>query len=239
LNGALPSSYALLADSGEAACGPLVDFCMSGAAPVYSGKEVCLPEYFSSTINSCQRFAACGPTMPLADGVELAGLVTRFAGCEASQGGSDCSCSDSNDLVFPFHLSAPPNDASCEAAIPMCDRNAVVQTQGAVSCEPQAVDTPDVNSCERSSSCVQEATADGQPFTASGFLRLWCRRTQAGTASWCSCGSDQKTARFQLGATGANASQACTQATNGCIQRVGGVRLGLVGDPGELPDPLP
>jgi hypothetical protein len=117
LNGTLASNYFLLADSGERACGPLADFCMSGETPVFDGKETCSPMYVSSDSESCQRFASCGSTMPLTDGVSLAQGKQRYASCAARPGGgSECSCSE-QDSAFLFQLSTVPDDASCASSI--------------------------------------------------------------------------------------------------------------------------
>jgi hypothetical protein len=67
LNGTLASNYGLLANSSDVACGPLADFCMSGADPVFDGYEACLPNYFTSDGEGCQRIEDCGAQMPLTD----------------------------------------------------------------------------------------------------------------------------------------------------------------------------
>jgi hypothetical protein len=112
---------------------------MSGAAPVFDGDEDCSPFLTTSDSDGCQRFAACGPSMALGDGVDMAQLKTRYAGCVPStSGGSDCSCSD-DDSSFSFHLSTPPDDASCEASIPNCDPHAVFESTGPTSWEPESL----------------------------------------------------------------------------------------------------
>ena len=238
LNGSLTSYYGLLADSGELACRPLADFCMSNVTPIFGGKETCLPGYFSSDSGGCQRFAYCGATLPLTDGVSLASFKERFATCvPGSGGGSECSCSD-NDSAFSFQLSTAPNDASCEASIPNCDPAAVIKPTGTPTCTPLSPDTSSGDTCGTTLSCVQGATIDNRSIVAEGLLGLACGRAAAGMPWWCTCASGADTARFQLGSAGATASQACSQATAGCLEHLG-VHFGPSGDPVPPPDPLP
>jgi hypothetical protein len=236
LNGTLASNYFLLADSGKLACGPLADFCMSGETPVFDGKETCSSTYFSSDSEGCQRFASCGSTMALTDGVSLAQGRERYANCAASPGGgSECSCSE-QDSAFLFHLATAPDDASCESSILNCDRGAVIKTTAPASCQLLVLDAYSADMCDANLSCVQDATVDNRSIQAEFSLGLLCRRAQAGMPWSCSCASGQKTARFALGATGASPSQACTQAKAGCLEQLGAF-IGPSGDNVSPPDP--
>ena len=238
LNGTLTSNYGLLADSGDLACGPLADFCLSNVTPTFSGKETCVPGYFSSDSQGCQRFAYCGATFPLTDGVSLASFKERFATCvPGSGGGSECSCSES-DTAFSFRLSTAPNDASCESSIPNCDRNAAIHVTGTPTCEPLYPDTSVGDTCGATLSCVQDATIDNRSIVAEGLLGLTCARAAAGMPWWCSCASGADNARFQLGSAGSTAAQACSQATAGCLEHLS-VHFGPSGDLVPPPDPLP
>jgi hypothetical protein len=229
--------FSLLADGGDAACGPFADLCMSGVSPVFDGEEQCLLGYFDSDAESCQRFASCGPEMTLGDDVSMLDLEQRHASCVATpDGGSDCSCSNS-DSGFSFHLATPPNDASCEASIHNCDPNAVTETTGPASCEPLGAISSDQDACDVLLSCAQDGTIDGQSLLAKGIVNLMCRRAEPGMPWKCSCMSGPETTKFELGAPGASAEQACTQAPATCLDRLG-VHLGPSMDLQPLPDPL-
>jgi hypothetical protein len=237
LNGLLASNYHLLADSGELACGPLVDFCMSGATPAFDGEEKCFSTYAASDSEGCHRIDSCGPQMPLTDDVSLAQFEQRNANCVAGpDGGSECSCYD-NDSAFSFQLSTPPDDASCESSIPNCDPKAVIEPTAPASCEPLSLDTHGDDMCQAFLLCTQDATVDNRSIVAHGSLGLICRRAEAGMPWLCSCASAQETARLELGAPGANASQACTQASAACLEHLG-LQLGPSGDPIQPPDPF-
>jgi hypothetical protein len=236
--GALTSNYDLLADSGELACAPLADFCMSGRAPVFDGEEKCSPIYATSDNEGCGRAEGCGAQMALTDDVSLAQLEERYARCEARPGGgSECSCSGP-DSAFLFQLSTAPDDASCAASIPNCDPNAVVETTGPASCEFLAFDTDGDDMCRAVLSCVQDATVDNRSIVARGSMVLVCRRAETGMPWVCSCASGPETARLELGAAGADASQACNQASAAFLERPG-LHLGPSVDLMEPPDPFP
>jgi hypothetical protein len=238
-NGTLTSNYAVTADSGELACGPLADFCISGAPPVFDGEEACSPMYSDSTGDYCQRFDACGPPMPLTDDVSLAQPVQRSTYCEPSPGGgSACSCSDSSDTAFLFQVSTAPGEATCESAMRNCDPNAVIERTGPARCEPLDLYPTGPDSCSAVLTCDQDATVDNRSIVAHGSVRLLCGRAEAGTPWVCSCASELEIARLELGAVNANASQACTQASATCLQQLG-VHLGPSHDSIEPPDPLP
>jgi len=237
VDGTVTQNYQLVADSGEQACGPLADFCMSGQTPDFQGKETCLPGFSSSDDEGCQRSASCGLRAALADDVSLVSLVDRYASCTPrAGGGSECSCSE-RDTAFLFDLATAPDDASCQSAISNCDPNAVIEPTAAASCKPLNADASSVDSCYSFSTCDQNATVDGRKLVAHGNLILSCRRTEAGQPWWCSCASGPDTSRFQLGAAGANAAQACSQGSTACLERMG-LHLGPSGDPMEPPDPL-
>lgn len=237
LDGTRTSNYELVAESGKVACAPLADFCMSGATPAFDGKETCLPVLFSSDSEGCQRSSNCGPQTALTDNVDLVRLQERYASCTPrSGGGSECSCSD-RETAFFFDLSSAPNDANCESAIRNCDPNAVIKEAAPASCKPLSADTAGDDACHAFLTCVQNATVDDRSIVAHGNLILNCRRAEAGMPWWCSCASGQDTARIELGATSANATQACNQGATACLERMG-LHLGPAGDPMEPPDPL-
>lgn len=237
-NGALKSNYHLLADSGELACGPLADFCMSGAIPVFDGEEECFPVHTTSDSAECHHVESCGLQMVLTDEVSLVQLEQRNSNCVAGpDGGSECSCYN-HASAFSFQLSAPPDDASCESSIANCDPNAVIEPTGPASCEPLSFDTHGDDMCAAFLMCDQEATVDNRSIVAHGNMGLLCRRAETGMPWWCSCASAQETAKLELGAAGADATQACNQAIAACLEQLG-VQLGPATDPIQPPDPLP
>lgn len=238
-NGTQARNYALLADSGELACGPFADFCITGAEPVFDGKEQCAVTSFSSDSDGCQRAETCGVTMALTDGVRLIDIDERYSSCAPTPGGgSECSCFD-QDSSFLFRLSTAPGDTSCEASIANCDPAAVIKTTAPASCEVRSLDNSSDDSCHAILACDQDATVDNRSIVAETTLAVACARTAAGMPWWCSCASALKTARFELGAAGANAAQVCDQAPAGCLQHMS-LQIGPTGvETGEPPDPLP
>ena len=236
-NGMLKSNYTMQADSGELACGPLADFCMSGATPVFDGEETCSPLYSDSNSDECHRSDGCGRHMPLTDDVSLARPEQRYTSCAANPGGgSECSCSDQASS-FLFQVSSPPDDASCESSMRNCDPDALIERVGPARCEPLTVDMLGDDMCREVLTCDQDATVDDRRIVAHGNMILVCRRAQAGMPWLCSCASERETDRLELGAPTANASQACTQAFAACLERLG-VHIGLSQDPIEPPDPF-
>jgi hypothetical protein len=231
------SSYGLLADSGEVACGPLADFCMSGETPVFDGAEACSLIYATSDSQGCQRAAGCGMQMPLSQEVSLVQPVERYANCMSRPGGgSECYCSE-QDAAFVFYLPTPPDDASCEASIPNCDPNAVIERLGPPVCEPLSSDPPSGDMCSGFLICVQPVTVDNRSIEARGVVNLLCRRAEPGMPWFCSCASGQDTTRFELGAADADAAQACDQGPAACLEQMG-MHIGPSGDTVIPPDPL-
>lgn len=237
-DGSKHSKHTLLAEDAELACQSLADFCMRGEEPSFDGDEQCLPGYVTPSDEGCAVNERCGPTMPLAEGVELVQLADRFASCVASpSGGSDCFCSG-QDSEFQFELSTPPDDSSCEAAIPNCDPRAVIEPIGPAKCEDiSAPDPANSDGCGATQRCVQEAKIDDRSILARGFLTLTCRRSAPGSAWRCSCASGPDSALFELGAASSNAPQACSQASSACLEQMG-LYLGPQGNLTSPPDPL-
>jgi hypothetical protein len=73
---------------------------------------------------------------------------------------------------------------------------------------------------------------------AEGRLVVDCARVEQGSPWWCTCASDQTTARFQLGAADATPYQACSQAPTGCLEHLA-VHVGPYGEFVQPPDPMP
>lgn len=230
------TEYDLLVDSGGPDCRPLVDFCMSGKTPDLDGKKQCLLTNAVSSADGCERSEVCGASMPLNGDVSLAKLEPRYANCvPRAGGGAECYCS-SRDSSFDFQLPVAPDDASCESSMLNCNDDAVIKASGAPSCQPTSL-TAFGDSCESDLACVQNATVDDRKIVAEGRLMLDCARVAPGMPWWCSCASDQKTARFQLGAPDVSPWQACTQAPAGCLEQLD-VHIGPYGELVEPPDPL-
>jgi hypothetical protein len=235
-NGAT-SSYGLLADSSELACGPFADFCMSGETPVFDGPEACSLMYATSDSEGCYRGAGCGMQMLLTDEVSLVQGKERHASCVARPGGgSECYCSD-HETVFEFYVSTAPDDASCESSIANCDPNAAIEPTGPPNCDPLSGDPPNGDLCGGVLICVQPATVDNRSIEARGRVNLLCRRAEPGMAWFCSCASGQDTTRFELGAAGADAYEACSQASTACLERMG-LHIGPSGETVQPPEPL-
>jgi hypothetical protein len=229
--------YELLADRSALACGPFSDFCISGESPVYDGAEVCSPSYTTWDPEGCHQASACGSQMPLTDEVSLVQTRERHANClPRPGGGSECDCSES-DSVFMFYVSAAPDAATCESAIPNCDPNAVIEPTGPATCEPLAPATQSANECGGFVMCVQPATVDNRTIEARRGVNLLCRRTAPGMPWSCGCASGRDTARFELGAPGADASAACNQAPAVCFEQMG-MDIGPSGDHVQPPDPF-
>jgi hypothetical protein len=233
--GDLASDYDLVVDSGAPDCRPLVDFCMSGAPP--DGEEQCLLTNAVSSSEGCERSEVCASSMPLSGDVSLARVEPRYANCvPLAGGGSECYCSD-RDSLFRFRLPEAPDAASCESSTLNCDADAVIEATGDPSCQPDSA-TAYSDSCDADLSCVQDATVDDREIVAEGRLLVACARVEPGMPWWCSCASDQETARFPLNAAELSAWQACDQAPAGCLEQLS-VHVGPYGELVPPPDALP
>lgn len=237
-SGDMASDYDLLVDSGALDCRPLLEFCMSGTSPEFDGEEECLMTNAISSNDGCERTEACIVPTPLTDEVSLGDLEPRYANCvPRADGESDCYCSDRTS-TFNFRVSQAADDSACESSMLNCAPNAVIEATGSASCEPTSLTTTAGNACEIDLDCLQDATVDGREIVAKGRLLAYCGRTDQGTNWWCSCASDQATARFPLGLPEADASQACSQAAAQCLEHLT-VHLGPYGEFVQPPDPLP
>jgi hypothetical protein len=221
---------------GDAACRPLVDFCMSDDSPEYDGGEECFLKSAASD-EGCQREESC--VLPVRVGDARLGVVEpRAADClPRAGGGSDCYCYEGLSS-FGFRLATAPNDVTCESSIRNCDRDAVIELTGPASCEPTSVDASSPWGCEADLDCARNATVDGREIVAKGRLLVRCGRWDLGSPWWCSCASDQKTTRFQLGAADVEPSEACSQAPTVCIESLP-VQFGPYGQFVPPPDPTP
>jgi hypothetical protein len=230
LYGDVLSEYHLFVDSGESACRPLVDFCMSAEEPELGGDERCVFESASSGTEGCERYEGCSKLMPLGPDVELAKLEPRYANCVLRAGGdADCYCSTRTSSSQIFQVSAAPDEATCAFVTTVCAEDVDIVPTGDVTCGATSQTAFGTTSCEADLSCSQPATVDGQALVAAGRLLLRCAREAPGEPWGCSCASDQKTAQFTLGAADASAWEACSQAPAGCLEHLD-VHLGAYGE---------
>lgn len=231
------SRYELLVDAGQPMCRPIVDWCMSGATLPTEGERECWLTDAAADSDGCTRSETCGVSVSLNKDLNLAQGEPRYAQCFPHEGGGTyCSC-DARGLTFGFRVPDAPNSANCASAISACEEDAVIEPTSDVSCVTSSVDAYSDDSCGADLSCTQAATVDGRAIVAQGRLTLACGRAAADQPWWCSCVSDQQKARFQLGAQGASASEACGQAPTECMQRLP-VHLGPHGEFVSPPDPL-
>ncbi len=229
--------YAVLADSGALACGPLVDFCIDETEPSFDGPTTCLEPRVRTDIDYCWADQTCAKSIPLTDDVRLAQMAMRAATCESPGAtGSDCYCS-TRVGSFGFSIEAEPVAESCASSVLNCAEDASIEATGELDCQPTS-QVASGDSCEVDLACSQPATVDGREIVASGRLEAYCRRAEVGQSWWCSCASNQDTTVFELGAASSTAWEVCAAAPDQCLERMP-VFIGLYGDYVPLPDPLP
>lgn len=222
---------------GDAACRPLVDFCMSDTPPEPDGGEECFLKRAASNEEGCERHESCLVPLRVGD-TRLGAVEPRYANCMPySGGGSDCYCS-TRSSSFGFRTPSEPTETTCASSIRNCDREAVMSPTGPASCEPTSTDAPSALGCHADLDCTQNSTMNGREIVAKGRLLVTCGRVELGSPWWCACASDQKTTRFQLGAADVDPSQACSQAPAVCIESLP-VQFGPYGQFVPPPDPIP
>lgn len=237
-DGGVATDYDLLVEGDTLDCQPLLDFCLSGATPEFVGAQQCLLTNGASDSDGCYRNEICVVPMPLSDDVSLVKGEPRYSSCTPLPGGgAECYCAPGDDATFMFQLPGAADEAACESSSLNCGEDAVIEAKGPPRCEPAPL-TAYTDSCESDLNCLQDATVDDREIVAEGRLLLACARTGSGMPWWCSCASDQETARFELGAPELSAGQACEQAPAGCLEHLS-VHLGPYGEYIEPPDPLP
>jgi hypothetical protein len=237
------ADYGILAESGAAACRPLVDFCRSGVEPVFDGDIGCVDAYASETPDDCSLQQACATPQRLTDDVSLARLQTRSAFCARMElGGSRCSCSRPSldgpaTETFQFDIQGEPDAAACHAAALDCEWGAVIEPLGPASCQSEGL-VAGSDSCDSYLVCRQPASVDGRELSAFGALLIRCARLAPGSAWACSCASGPDSAVFDLGATALEPLAACDAAPALCLEQIS-VHLGPYGEAPLPPDPLP
>ncbi len=207
--------YTLRANGSDLACGPLADFCMSGATPEFIEEGACMLNSFMADSKTCNRVDDCGAQMPLTDDVSLLELQRRHATCGSLEGGgSKCSCGG-----LLFQLPTPANSTSCESSISICDPNAVIVPKDLLSCEPPSVRLSGGNQCDASLMCLVDATVDGQSVPFYGDVQIHCRRAETDMPWVCWFHSRQNSGDIdiEVGA-GADPTQACTDASAAILE---------------------
>jgi hypothetical protein len=237
------TDYGLVAESGTAACGPLLDFCRSGDSPVFDGDTMCVDAYPMSNADSCSLAQACATPMRLTEEVSLARVDLRNSNCTSmSLGGSNCFCARPAPdplatEVFRFEIQATPGADSCASAVLNCDQDAVITSLGPASCQSE-LGAQGANSCGSYFNCRQPASVDGREVVALGALIVNCERLASGGPWACGCASGPEATVFDLGASDLDPSEACEAAPVGCLERMS-VHLGPYVDDVSAPDPLP
>jgi hypothetical protein len=237
------TDYGIVAESGAAACRPLLDFCRSGADPVFDGETTCVDAFPSTTADSCSLLQDCATPMMLTDDVSLARVQVRNAWCARMQlGGSQCHCARPSlegpaTEVFQFEIASGPDDAACAAAMLDCEWDATITAVGDVSCEAEEPIT-DSNSCSSYSVCRQSASVDGRELTALSALVVDCERLGPGSAWACGCASGPRSTIVELSDTQLVSSEACGAGTGRCLQEIP-LHLGPYAGEVTAPDPLP
>lgn len=222
--------------SSSLSCRPWLELCMSTTAPNFSGPPTCVVTRAVSSTEGCERHELCTNLPPSRLGPGLPALETRYVNCEPEAGGgARCACSG-RDSGFQFQVSAPPDDGLCSAFSTSCLPTADIEVTGEVTCQQESA-TLNGNGCEADLTCTYPATVDGRAIVGKGRLVVMCGRRDGGSPWSCSCASDQATATFTLGATGATSAQACARAPQECRQRIP-VRVGPYGPFVPPPDPI-
>jgi hypothetical protein len=229
--------YGALAETGENACRPLVDFCMAGSEPAFEGPAECFDTQRSSDSSSCTLSQICATPMRLTDDVRLAELAWRTSICDTLSSGSQCNCSALDGLSsFDFNVSAVPSANTCTLALANCDEDADIRPIGEPDCHPTS-ESAGPDWCEANLACPQEATVNGRNIVANGRLLVNCARVQAGQPWRCSCASNQDTTVFELGAPSTSSRDVCGLAPAACLERMS-VYVGPYGPFVPPPDPL-
>jgi hypothetical protein len=231
-------AYELTVDSSSFACRSLLEFSMSTSGPDFTGPRTCVVAQETADGQGCKRSDLCSNPLSSPEKVGMINVEQRSAECEPGKdgaGGADCSCSR-RDLFFQFHVASMPDEPTCAAAVTSCEETAIIKGTGDATCQQQS-QTTNPDNCEADLSCTQDATVDGREVVSDGRLFVKCAR-QDGRHPWsCSCASDQLTATFALGTSGATSQQACRQAPQECLKHIP-VHLGPYTSFASAPDPV-
>ena len=229
-------NYGVLAESGSAACRPLVDFCMSGREPTFDDSFSCFDTDRVTETGLCTLNQVCATPMRLTDDVSLAKLETRYSNCQENGSlGNDCYCSKV-DSSFNFYFGTIPDAETCTLAIANCDRGAEIQVTSDPECEPTSRNAG-LDSCEADLACLSYATVNGRQIMGKGRLLVDCRRPESGEPWRCSCASNQDTTIFEFGGADMEAWDVCEAAPARCLERMD-VFIGPYGEFVPPPDPL-
>jgi hypothetical protein len=231
------ADYGLLSESGVGACQPFLDFCTSGTTPTYDGPTVCVDTSAEASSSGCQLHRTCATGMRLTDDVSLAKVTGWYSDCtRAEPTGSSCYCSSASE-TFSFDLEAEPVADTCVSSILNCTNFGNVVPEGEPVCSPTSQTGGD-DFCEADLDCRQSATVNGNELVARGRMLVYCRQAAPQQPWWCSCASNQDTARFELGSPNATGWEACTAAATGCLDELP-VYIGPYGEFMPPPDPMP
>ena len=237
LVGDVDDNYGLVAQSGEDACQPLLDFCKTGETPTYDEPTQCIDSIVEENEFNCALDKVCVTPMRLTDEVSLARVEEWWSSCYQIQPtGSRCDCSG-DDGPFDFNLTTDPTAPTCAAAILNCADYGNVERRGTVECQPQS-QSAGLDSCNADLECLQPASVNGREIIARGRMKVLCRQRTAGEPWWCSCASNEDSAIFELGTPSATSWEACTAATGRCQDALPLVIGPSTGYPNP-PDPLP
>jgi hypothetical protein len=239
--------FGLLAETGELACRPLIDFCRTAVQPTFDGENVCFDTEASSSDGSCVLSQACVTPMRLTDDVSLASVVRRAATCDEAESTSTyCYCSKQTDTLpnevigwetFSFDVAAGFESGMCGSAVLNCSDDAVIELEGDVDCQPTSQNAGD-GFCTADLDCRQAARVDGRAIVGRGRLGVYCRQAVTGAPWFCSCASDDESTILELGVPQSTGWQACTEAPTRCLEQMS-VVIGPYGEYVAPPDPLP
>jgi hypothetical protein len=228
-------NYEMSAETAVGACERLLDFC-SASTPVFEEPTTCVEDERVGDSGSCSLYQTCSTPKSLTDDIDVVLVEPRFSNCEPSEeGGSICYCSGRHSS-FRFELEGEVSSERCTSSILNCDKDVTIETSGSATCEPTSRSTAS-DSCEADLDCWQSALVDGRPIRGIGRLLTYCRRESPGQPWWCSCASNQDSARFELGQPELTPWNACEASSEQCLD-VMPVFIGPYGEFKPAPDPL-
>lgn len=208
-------SYKVISNDVYAACGPYLDYVLSGEAPVFGTTVECAGTEFEPSASGCSALRRCGPVMELADGVQLGALEVNYGACnEEADGSTGCYCQYGQAQLL-FTEEGAPSDELCAEIVATCVEGTEVQALSELQCAETSLLAFDT-SCDVYATCEQEVIVNDRPARAEATLAGSCQWAADAGAWLCNC--ENLAQGFELTPPDLTAFDACSLLPEACAE---------------------
>jgi hypothetical protein len=235
-------AHAVVANSVEGACRPVLELYLSQKEPEFDGDTSCVGEAGDIGVpDSCRLIESCFDSAPVSNGVSVVkGQSERAAFCTFDDlDALSCGCRFESATgrvdTFGYSLGVAMRPATCDLSDCSLDMRAEPTGPGACQAQEGSVEQQGEDACNGYFPCGRPATLEGADVTIYSQLNVRCARG-GDDAFYCGCAAGDETATYRAGNV-ATSVDACAAARTECLAHLS-LPVGPASSASPAPDPL-